>query len=421
MVVTFMNAVIISVGNELMLGQTVDTNAAWLSRELTALGITIKEHITVGDEVLAINECLHRAGEKAEVVLTTGGLGPTKDDLTRIALAQMLGGALRLHQPSLDRIKEFFAARGGTEMPKANQVQAMFPADCEVLENDLGTAPGIQAQVGQATGFFLPGVPQEMKHIFERQVKNKLQHLAAQKGVKGVIITRTLYTVGVGESKIADRLGHMMEPKRNPLINSTAGSGKVSLHITARSANEVEALCLIEPVEREIIRRLGDAVYGINGDGKLAGIVGQLLRENKKTLAAAESCTGGMLSEELTDIPGSSDYFKCGWVVYSNQAKVGLLEVEANVIEQFGAVSEPVARQLAGNARRIGQTDYGIGITGIAGPGGDSDDKPVGLVFIGVARGDEVSVNRYIFPGDRNMVRQRTVNTALDMLRRKLL
>ena len=415
-----MNAVIISVGDELMLGRTVDTNAAWLSRELTALGVTIKEHITVGDKVDTIKECLLSAGREAEVILVTGGLGPTKDDLTRIALAQALGGALLLHKPTLEKIKRFFEDRG-REMPKTNQIQAMLPVGCAVLENELGTAPGMQTQIERAAAFFLPGVPQEMKHIFERQVKNKIQQIALVQGSNETIITRRLHIVGVGESKIAERLGHMMERRRNPVVNSTAGNGKVSLYVTARAANEVEALCLIEPVEREIRRRLGDSVYGVDDKDILAGVVGKLLREQKKTLATAESCTGGLLGKELTDVPGSSDYYKCGWVVYDNQAKISLLGVEAEFIEQFGAVSEQVARQLAEKARRLGRTDYGIGITGIAGPTGEAVDKPLGLVYICLSNEEDMSIQRYVFPGDRDMVRQRTVNTALDMLRRRLL
>ena len=414
-----MNGIIISIGDELVLGQTVNTNATWLSRELAALGITVSEHITLADDVEAIKVYLQQVGQARDVILATGGLGPTKDDLTRIALAQVLGSALRLHEPTLRQIKQFFEERG-REMPDTNRIQAMIPTGCEVLENKLGTACGMQVQIGRAAAFFLPGVPQEMRDIFAGSVKNKLQQMIAFKGTNGVIMTRTLHTVGVGESDIAERLGRMMDRDRNPLINSTAAQGIVSLRINARAKNEVEALCLIEPAEREIWRRLGSSVYGVD-DETLAQVVGQLLREQHKTLAVAESCTGGLLGKELTDIAGSSDYFKCGWVVYSNQAKIDMLGVDAETITQYGAVSEQVARHLAERARHLGQADYGIGITGIAGPTGASEDKPVGLVYIAVAEGDNSSVKRHVFPGDREMVRLRTVNMALNMLRKKIL
>ena len=414
-----MNAVILSIGDELVLGQTVDTNAAWLSEELAALGIVVGEHVTVGDDIAAIMKQLQRCGGEADLLIATGGLGPTTDDLTRLALARLLGKPLQLHEASFEQIKRFFQQRG-REMPPANRIQAMFPVGCEVLENKLGTAPGIQGQAERAMAFFLPGVPREMKEMYRLQVKGKIQQRTAAQGAPKVIITRTLHTVGIGESDIAEKLGKMMDRHRNPVVNCTAASGKVSLRINAHGAHDVEALCLIEPVEREIYRRLGDLVYG-KDDDTLVSVVSQLLRKHKKTVAAAESCTGGMLSKELTDVPGSSEYFKSGWIVYSNQAKIDFLHVDAELIEKHGAVSEEVARQLAGNARQLADTDYGIGITGIAGPAGGSEDKPVGLVYIGLVDSEQVKVGRYILGGERPMVRRRAVNTALDVLRRRLI
>jgi len=414
-----MKAVIISIGDELVLGQTVDTNAAWLSEELAGLGIVISEHVTVGDDINAIIKQLQRCGSETDLIIATGGLGPTRDDLTRLALAQFLGKPLQLHEPSFEQIKQFFQQRDRT-MPQVNRIQAMFPVGCEVLENKLGTAPGIQGPVERAMAFFLPGVPREMKEMYRLQVKGKLQRWAAAKGVQKVIITRTLHTIGIGESDIAEKLGKMMDRNRHPIVNCTAADGKVSLRINAHGAHDVEALCLLEPVEREIKRRLGNLVYG-KDDDTLAGVVGQLLRQHKKTLAAAESCTGGMLSKELTDMPGSSEYFKCGWIVYGNQAKIDFLNVDAELIEKYGAVSEEAARQLAGNARRLANTDLGLAITGIAGPDGGSEDKPVGLVYIGLVDREQVKVGRYILPGERAMVRRRAVNTALDVLRHRLI
>jgi len=414
-----MKAVILSIGDELVLGQTVDTNAAWLSESLAGLGIVVTEHVTVADSIDAIMKQLQRCGTETDLIIATGGLGPTTDDLTRLALAQFLGKPLQLHEPSFEQIKQFFEQRERA-MPQANRIQAMFPVGCEVLENKLGTAPGIQGRVGKAMAFFLPGVPREMKEMYRLQIKGELQRMTTTGGFQKVIITRTLHTIGIGESDIAEKLGKMMVRNRNPIVNCTAAGGKVSLRINAHGAHDVEALCLIEPVEREIYRRLGDLVYG-KDEETLVSVVSQLLRKHKKTLAVAESCTGGMLGKELTDIAGSSEYFKSGWIVYSNQAKTDFLNVDAELIEKYGAVSEEVARQLAGNARRLADADYGIGITGIAGPDGGSEDKPVGLVYIGLVDSEQVKVGRYILGGERAMVRRRAVNTALDLLRRRLI
>ncbi|MCP4708159.1 MAG: competence/damage-inducible protein A [Planctomycetes bacterium] len=414
-----MKAVILSIGDELVLGQTVDTNAAWLSEELAALGIVVSEHVTVADDIEAIMKQLQRCGAETDMIIATGGLGPTTDDLTRLALAQLLGKPLQLHEASFEQIKRFFEQRGRV-MSQANRIQAMFPVGCEVLENKLGTAPGIQGQVDRAMAFFLPGVPREMKEMYRLEIQGNLQRMTAVGGVQKVIITRTLHTIGIGESDIAEKLGKMMDRNRNPIVNCTAAGGKVSLRINAHGAHDVEALCFIEPVEREVKRRLGELVYGKDED-TLASVVSQLLRKHKKTVAVAESCTGGMMSKELTDLPGSSEYFKSGWVVYSNRAKTEFLNVDAELIEKYGAVSEEAARQLAGNARQLADSDYGIGITGIAGPDGGSEEKPVGLVYIGLVDSEQVKVGRYMLGGERAMVRRRAVNTALDVLRRRLI
>ena len=419
-----MRAVILSIGDELILGQTVDTNAAWLSAQLATIGISIKEHITVGDDLAAIADHLRRAEKSSDVIIATGGLGPTDDDLTRYALADVLEADLCLDERSLQRIEEFFVQRERT-MPERNRSQAMFPEGCEVIPNPSGTAPGILAEIGseseggKALAFFLPGVPREMKDMYTDFVEGRLRNLLENKGKTEVIVTRTIHTVGAGESMIAEWLGDMMVRGMNPIVNSTAGNMVVSLRINARAADEKTARELIQPVEEELVKRLGDYVFGYDSD-TLAGVVGRLLRERGETLAVAESCTGGWLGKKLTDIPGSSDYFKGGWVVYSNEAKIRQLGVEEDVLETQGAVSESVARQLASKAREIAGADYGIGITGMAGPGGGTEEKPVGLVYIAVADNNQVQVKKHIFPGDRDMVRLRAVNLALDLCRRQM-
>ena len=438
-----MNAIIISIGDELILGQTVDTNAAWLSQQLSSLGITVREHITVGDDINAIVGQLRRAGgmpsvlnneacdsqgdnnNAADVVLITGGLGPTDDDLTRHALAKVLKTELKLHQSSLSRIEQFFV-RLNKPMSQTNRVQAMIPCGCDVLENNVGTAPGITTQIGKTPVFFLPGVPAEMKVMFDESVKDKLRQIVSAGGVREVYAYRTLHTYGAGESNIAEMLGDMMSRGRNPVVNSTAAHSIVSIRIISRGPDEKAARVLIEPVERELRERLGTFIFGSDED-TFAGVVGGLLRRNGATVAVAESCTGGLLAKELTDISGSSGYFMAGWVTYSNDAKTRFLEVNPDTIEKYGAVSEQVVSELASAARRLAGTDYGLGITGIAGPTGGiagptggTEKKPVGLVYIGLADRDGVEVTRNVFPGSRDRVRRRAVNTALNMLRRKL-
>ncbi|MCK5270265.1 MAG: competence/damage-inducible protein A [Sedimentisphaerales bacterium] len=422
-----MNAIIISIGDELILGQTVDTNAAWLSRQLSSLGITAGEHITVGDDINAIVGQLRRAesmlnNNAADVVLVTGGLGPTDDDLTRHALAEVLETELKLHQPSLNRIEQFFV-RLNKPMSQTNRVQAMIPCGCDVLENNVGTAPGITAQIGKTPVFFLPGVPAEMKVMFDKSVKDKLRQKVSAGGTKKVYAYRTLHTYGAGESSIAEMLGDMMSRGRNPVVNCTAAHSIVSIRIISRGADEKTARVLIEPVERELRKRLGTFIFGSDED-TLAGVVGGLLRRNGVTVAVAESCTGGLLAKELTDISGSSSYFMAGWVTYSNDAKAHFLQVNPKTLERYGAVSEQVACELARNACREAQTDYALSITGIAGPTGgiagptgSKEEKPVGLVYIGLADRDGVEVVRSVFPGSRDCVRRRAVYSALNFLR----
>jgi len=413
-----MQAIIVSIGDELILGQTVDSNAAWLGRELAGLGAKVSRQVTVGDEMGAIADQLRRVSEEAELVIVTGGLGPTDDDLTRHALAEVLGVKLQLHQPSLEKIQQFYI-RLDRPMPQTNVIQAMIPPGCRVLDNEAGTAPGMAAHIGRAKAYFLPGVPAEMKNMFRMCVRDELKKLALAQG-GGLIVTRTLHVFGTGESNVAQMLDDMMTRGRNPLVNSTAADGIISLRINARAADEGQARRLIEPVEGRLRERLGDLIFGADED-TLSSVVGAMLRQQRAKLAVAESCTGGMLARFITDTAGASDYFIGGWVVYSNQAKSDFLRVDAQLISKYGAVSEQAAGALADNARRLANSDFALGVTGIAGPGGGSPEKPLGLVYIALASGDGVKVMRSIFPGDRQRVRLRAVYTAVDMLRRKLL
>lgn len=430
-----MRAIVVSIGDELVLGQTADTNAAWLSARLAELGVAVVEHVTVGDNQSDIEAALRRSA--AEVLVATGGLGPTEDDLTRRAAAAALGAELAPDEASQAQIERFFQ-RLGRPMAERNRVQALIPRGCRAIPNETGTAPGIEALLPRAQGagqaadggrtgkgvgvwaFFLPGVPGEMKAMFRAAVQPRLTELLAAGGGKGVIVSRTLHVIGAGESNVAERLDNLMERGRNPAVNTTAALGMVSIRINARAADEEAARALIGPVEAQVRERLGALVYGADEE-TLGEVAGRLLREQGATVTTAESCTGGLLGKLFTDVPGASDYFRCGWVAYSNEAKTALLGVKKGVLAEHGAVSEPVVRQMATGARRGAGTDYALAVTGIAGPSGGTPEKPVGLVYLALAAGDGVQVERWVLPGDRDGVRQRSVLVALDMLRRRLL
>jgi len=414
-----MNAIIISIGDELILGQTVDSNSAWLSARLARLGISVAEHITVGDDVDAIESHLRRVSQQSDFIIATGGLGPTEDDLTRYAVAKALGVELELDESSLGCIEDFFARRGKVT-PQTNRIQAMIPVGCRAIENNIGTAPGISGRIGSALAFFLPGVPAEMKKMFAESIEEQLEEISRERGQNEVLICRKIHTFGAGESAIAQIIGDMMVRGANPLLNITASQGIVSFRINARASDQAAGRKLIEPVEKQLRDKLGAIVFGADND-TLASVVGQLLRQQGARLAVAESCTGGLLAKYLTDTSGASDYFTNGWVVYSNQAKCDLLNVDPDIIERHGAVSEEVACQLATNARNLSQSDYALAITGIAGPTGATADKPIGLVYIGLAEAEKVTVERYVFPGSRQMIRQRAAYNALDILRLQLI
>ena len=408
------NAGIVSIGNELLNGRTVDTNAAYIAGRLRTIGLQAVSVHTVPDEEAAIQRALALATGEADVVVVTGGLGPTDDDLTRQAFAGFLGVDLVLRPDLLETIRQFFDRRG-IEMPARNSIQACIPRGATAIENPVGTAPGIRAEKEGKLLFALPGVPTEMRHMFDTLVLPELWPLASGQA----IVVRRLKCFGAGESRIAEMIGDAMQRGRNPLVNCTVQTGVITLEIVATASQETEARRMAEQEERSLRTVLGTLIYGVE-DQTLAEVVGEGLRRAGKTLAVAESCTGGLLAKLITDIPGASEYFTYGWVPYSNQAKSRQLDVPAEMIEKYGAVSEPVARALAQGARRKAGTDYAIAITGIAGPGGGTEQKPVGLVYISVDNPDGAETSRYIFSFDRSSVRLRAAQTALNILRLKL-
>ena len=413
-----MNAVILGIGDELVLGQIVDTNSAWLSAQLSGHGVMTLYHKTVADDVEATVDAVREAARAADLVIVTGGLGPTQDDLTREALARVLDAPLELHPPSVERIERFF--RGiGRPMLDINRVQALCPRGAEMLDNDWGTAPGILARVGGARVFAFPGVPREMFGMFDRYVLPVVQGQSGR-----AILTEALRTFGAGESAVAEKLGDLMRRDRNPTVGTTASAGIVTVRIRSDFDSAAEAERQLAATTKLAQERLGDWVFG-RGDTTLARVVGECLMQERCTVATAESCTGGLVGKMLTDIAGSSAWYVGGWVVYSNLLKEQELGVSADTLERHGAVSEPVARVLAEQALARTGSDYALSLTGIAGPDGGTSDKPVGMVWFALAgRGDArpvVKAECFRFPGAREVVRERAALTALNMLRLELL
>ncbi len=407
-------ASIISIGNELLSGRTIDTNAAWLSTELLALDIQTASVYIIPDRIDPILRSLRLAAEDADVILITGGLGPTRDDITRDVLAKYLDSELRLRPDLLEQIRKYFADRN-RPMAETNQIQAMLPAAATAMPNTRGTAPGIAARHNNKLIFAMPGVPHEMKKMFADSVAPRLRELTPNRA----IVIKKLQVYGTGESNIAQTLGPLMDRDRNPLINSTASGGVITLHIIATAPEKDRARQLAARDESTLREKLGPVIFA-EGDRTLAETTGRILARAGKTLTVAESCTGGLIAKLFTDAPGASDFFSQSWVTYSDHAKTAQLAVPPNLLHEHGAVSAPVARAMAAGARRNARADYAIAVTGIAGPTGATEQKPLGLVFIAVATPDDCTVSRNIFPQPRSAVRLRAALTAINMLRLQL-
>lgn len=408
-----MNAIIVSTGEELVTGQTVDTNSAYLSRRLAERGIATIAHITVGDSQAAIAEAMRTACAGADLVLLTGGLGPTADDLSRQALAEVMGTRLEMDEDCLAEITEFFRQRGRA-MNETNSIQAMIPVGAQPLRNAVGTAPGIAAVVGQSRLFVMPGVPSEMEWMFQNVVAPRLGSQA------GVILHHIVHTFGQGESDVASAIADLMKRGANPLVGTTVAAGMVSVRIVSRAADEPAARRQIAQTVASLRQRLGKLIIG-EGEETLPVVLGSLLRRRRQTLAVAESCTGGLIGQMITSVAGSSDYFLGGAIAYANAVKQRTLEVPPELLETHGAVSEPVARAMAEGCRHAFGSDWALSVTGIAGPGGGSEAKPVGLVYIGLSGPAGTQVHRTSFPGVREIIRLRAALSAMNYLRLALL
>jgi nicotinamide-nucleotide amidase len=407
-----MKAEIISIGSELTSGQNLDTNAQWLSQRLAEIGIVVGWHTTVADDFEANLDVFQTATRRAALVLATGGLGPTQDDLTREVLARMAGVELVLHADSLARIQEMFTSRRRV-MPERNSVQALFPAGAEPIPNPRGTAPGIWMKHGASLVAAMPGVPSEMFAMYRDSVQPRL--LAA--GLGGAVqIQRKINCFGAGESAVEAKLLDLTRRGHVPEVGITVSDAVISLRILARAATPAEAQAQIAPVEATIRERLGEWVFGVEQE-ELEHAVAQHLEKEHLTLATAEGVTGGLIARLLTSIPGASGWYKGGVVAYQTDAKVQHLAVPHALIHEHGLFSAPVAEAMATACRIRFGADLGVSSVGIAGPGGGSTDRPVGLVWVGLSWDGGARTQTFSWIGTRKEVQSRAARLALNLVR----
>lgn len=410
-----MTAEIICVGTELLLGNIVNTNAAFLSEKLAYLGINCYFQTVVGDNRDRLLSVINTALSRADILIFSGGLGPTEDDLTKETVAEALGKKLIRDKWAEQEIADYFALRG--RIPTDNNwKQADVIEGCDILYNKNGTAPGIFVSEGEKTVILLPGPPLELKSMFTDSVMPKLQQKCGQ-----VFYSQTVKIVGPGESSVETQILDMLNTQENPTIAPYAKTGEVHLRVTARAKDEKEAREKTAPVVEELYRRFGKAVYTTDADETLEMALTKLLIKKKYTMTTAESCTGGMIAARMVNAPGVSAVLKSGFITYANEAKEELLGVSHDTLEKFGAVSRETAEEMAEGAVKAAHTDAAVAVTGIAGPDGGTKEKPVGLVYIGVNVRGNVEVREYHFSGSRQKIRESVTAAALTFLREKLL
>ncbi len=406
-----MNVEILSIGTEILLGDIVNTNAAFLSRRLAAMGMNLYRQSVVGDNLGRVVSAISESFSRADMIITTGGLGPTEDDLTKEAVAAYFGLKMILDEKSVEGLRQFFE-KIGRPMTDNNLRQAYFPEGSIIVKNDRGTAPACIVEKNGKVIIVLPGPPREMSYVFENEIEPYLS-----KYNDSVIKSLTLKMFGIGESKMEDSVKDLISKYSNPTIAPYAKTGESELRISAKAATEEEALLLIKPAEEEIRQRLGEFIYGTDSDS-LASVLIKKCKEKNIRFASAESCTGGMISSMITSVAGSSDVYTGGITAYSNDVKTGILKVNSEIIEKFGAVSEECAAEMCTGCAKLFSVEAAFSVTGIAGPGGGSEEKPVGTVCFGFYFKGDVKTFKMHFGGDREMVRIRSAMFVLDVLRR---
>ena len=411
-----MIAELIAVGTELLLGNIANTDAQFLSEKLSALGIIVHHHTVVGDNPQRLAEALETARARADIIITTGGLGPTYDDLTKQTICKTFGRELELHEDILEEIRTWFRNKMGKEMPENNVQQALLPVGSTVFDNPVGTAPGCAFEEKGVHVLMLPGPPFECRYMFENRAARYLEKLT-----DGVIVSHEIKIFGMGESSVEEALREPMTRLTNPTLAPYAKLNECMVRATARAETREAAEALLSPLVDEVCKTLGDVVYGVDVDS-LEAVVSDLLRRRGLTLSAAESCTGGLVAKRVTDLPGASNVFRGGVVSYTNAVKAGVLGVPEELLERYGAVSEPVARSMAECCRKLCGSDLAVSVTGVAGPDGDDRGNEVGTVYIALAS-EEGIVCRKLSCGrgrGRDRVRTAAASHVFDLLRRYL-
>ncbi len=412
-----MNAELISVGTELLMGNIVNTNVAFLARECTAAGISVLYQVTVGDNKARLCDAVKTALERSDLVILTGGLGPTKDDLTKEAVAEVLGRQIIRDTHSEERMLAYLRGSIYKEIPENNYRQADIIEGAEALDNDNGLAPGIY--VKDALGkklFLLPGPPNELEPMFRNKVLPLLQSFSEK-----LLYSKMVKLAGISESVAETRIQDLIQNQTNPTIAPYAKSGQVWIRVTAKCTTKEEGMRIMKPVLDELEERFAEAIFTLEEEVSLEESLIQLLKERNMTVTTAESCTGGLLMGTLVNVSGASDVIREGIVTYANEAKEKYLHVSHETLKMYGAVSHQTAYEMAVGAAKMAQADAAIGITGIAGPGGGSKEKPVGTVYIGCYVNGKVIVEHYVFRGDRRKVREFAVNYAMNQLRKAIL
>lgn len=407
---------LVSVGTELLLGNIVNTNTQFLAEQCALLGLSMYHQSVVGDNEDRLAEVVRTALGRSDVVIFTGGLGPTEDDLTKEVCAQVMGFELKEDPHTKKRLQEYFKNSIYKKISANNWKQAMVPQGALVLDNDNGTAPGLIMEKDGKRAVLLPGPPGELIPLFKNQVFPYLKKLQPE-----IIRSQMVKICGVGESQVEDRILDLIDSQTNPTIATYAKTGEVHLRVTARAGSEEEAKRLVKPVVKEIKNRFGDHVYSTREEESLEMAVVRLLQKYELTVTTAESCTGGLLAGRIVNVPGASDVFREGFITYSNKAKRKYLDVNKSTLKKYGAVSEETAREMAIGGVFAADCDVCVAVTGIAGPDGGTEDKPVGLVYIATYTKEKVTVKKYQFKGNRAKVREMAVVRALDLLRCSIL
>lgn len=412
-----MQAEIISIGDELLIGQTINTNAAWMGEQLNLIGIDVLRITVISDKEEAILNALYESSQRVKIILITGGLGPTKDDITKHALCKYFNSKLVRHEETLKLIEDYFTRRG-RQILETNRQQADVPHNCKVLKNLHGTAPGMWFEKENCIYVSMPGVPYEMKAIMSQYVIPELK----QKYTHEIILHRTILTQGIGESFLAEIIKDWEIKLRNEnlYLAYLPSPGIVRLRISAKGDNQSALQHKISVFEKELMQLIPQYIYGFEKD-KLEEIIGKLLLDKKQTLSTAESCTGGYIAHLITGISGSSNYYLGSVISYDNTVKINQLGVSSQDIEKFGAVSQPVVEQMATGVKKLINTNYSIAVSGIAGPDGGTPDKPVGTVWIAIAHPQGVCSKKFLFEQNRERNIQRTALTALNLLRKIIL